>query len=562
MAESPAQPEAAEQWTLDGLRASGMKPKTPPGAFYYTGGMAPSVHQAVPSQSEFDLAFWNRVDKLGGAPFVALVKGLMNLPNVILCGGAVCSGAMRGLEIIDRFEGRPDFDWFVYGVSDPREMWKVAKSFVEEARKHSMEGDQYDSETSSVRLCGSVLSVKIDNYPEMQLVLRAFASKNHITEGFDVGICGMSYDGTVTTLTDRAAWSLVNRMLKIEPWRASPTYEKRLRKYMLRFGLGLSAPDMDPPEGPCVIELPRMVLHVTYADENGAQVDICPVRPYGSARVPDSDYDFLMEFDNEPGHPGLLNTVLYRNVATVVGRGTYVIVSSLYDDMPWLDRAEVEGHLTVSDFLSLDAYSSVIESLCRRRFIDESNIEYKMLVKYLGFSDGDAGEIMRSISYHGVLDIGDSLKRRKDAMIERFRSIAGSKVENWRIEDPGAQGNGSLNPEPMDARAYYGSEYREAPKLRSAPDESDLPVCAICLGPITVGANTAVLPCEHVFHLGKTAACGGFLSWTKEGNDTCPYCRANVNEATKSPVDADMQADNLAAVVASINSIFERLHVL
>ena len=75
--------------------------------------------------------------------------------------------------------------------------------------------------------------------------------------------------------------------------------------------------------------------------------------------------------------------------------------------------------------------------------------------------------------------------------------------------------------ENIDAAANSASDPSAGGGAGSEDDD-----CAICLGAFEDGDLCSVMPgCQHEFH----KAC--IAGWLKEGNDTCPLCRAELRLA-------------------------------
>lgn len=78
----------------------------------------------------------------------------------------------------------------------------------------------------------------------MQLILRVYKSPVETLYGFDLDCVGILYDGEKLWATERALYSLKNKVNWFDPSRASPSYVYRLAKYMKR-GFQIRVPFLD-----------------------------------------------------------------------------------------------------------------------------------------------------------------------------------------------------------------------------------------------------------------------------------------------------------------------------
>lgn len=74
----------------------------------------------------------------------------------------------------------------------------------------------------------------VDILYDRQLILRVYSCPSEIVHGFDVGCCGVLFDGKDVWATERALYCINNKVNWLEPDRASPSYIYRLCKYANR----------------------------------------------------------------------------------------------------------------------------------------------------------------------------------------------------------------------------------------------------------------------------------------------------------------------------------------
>lgn len=106
----------------------------------------------------------------------------------------------------------------------------------EVAEKYIRDNCSKINDTVSVRRIG----VKGNKSYKMQFIHRLYKSPAEIIYGFDLDCVGVLYDGKKLWATERALFSLKNKMNWFDPMRASPSYAFRLSKYKTRgFSIGL-----------------------------------------------------------------------------------------------------------------------------------------------------------------------------------------------------------------------------------------------------------------------------------------------------------------------------------
>jgi len=73
-----------------------------------------------------------------------------------------------------------------------------------------------------------------------QCITRLYKAPTEILHGFDLDCCGILWDGKDLWATERAMYSMANKINWVDPERASPSYAHRLGKYMTRgYEIGL-----------------------------------------------------------------------------------------------------------------------------------------------------------------------------------------------------------------------------------------------------------------------------------------------------------------------------------
>jgi hypothetical protein len=94
---------------------------------------------------------------------------------------------------------------------------------------------------------------------KVQLVTRIYSCPSEIVHGFDVGSCGVIYDGKDLWCTERAKFCVDNKCNWFEPDRCSPSYAQRLCKYYQR-GYEIKLPGLEVNIRPEIQELHDLLV--------------------------------------------------------------------------------------------------------------------------------------------------------------------------------------------------------------------------------------------------------------------------------------------------------------
>lgn len=406
--------------------------------------------------------------------------------NILLAGGKV---------VQHLFEEKRDcdFDFFIYGISDPEEATARAVEFLKfihsrlSSKKSKQESKSGFSRFEVIQSTGSI-TVNINNI-RIQVVLRLYKTISEILHGFDLGSSAVGFDGKQVYFTTLGMFCNGSRVNVVDTTRRSTTYERRLEKYWNR-GFSIVVPYLDVSKLPIPTEiftprekrifiLYRMIVTIPdfdpkpdsepKVDKNKIIVDtIEVVQRYDERNAPldpvstVSDYsaDEIMQF-----------VVPYINTATLVkcfkdenGKWT------LPEGMNLVYYYSPKHGDPLDNVGSKLLYKKVLKSVLA--CYDEMN--YRMLenitmnsVKLDDYQAGKYPEPLEKLALglfgtNRVQYIKDLTKRSKERVTEIIKSFeeqSKTSTINWRIKNPGTQLTSSNNPIIANAQDWYGKYY-------------------------------------------------------------------------------------------------------
>lgn len=169
----------------------------------------------------------------------------------MLAGGAVCD-VLRGRE-------PGDLDLFAVGLT-VEEAESLVRAFIEllaqqEAPMHKYSGTgthvlsfaQY--RTSNCITVRAKITREGRRYDakdiEFQFITRLYATVPEVIHGFDIAPCAVAWDGRRVVYTELARFAHMTGVFPLELGKRRASYERRLKKYVMRKGFGLILPDLD-----------------------------------------------------------------------------------------------------------------------------------------------------------------------------------------------------------------------------------------------------------------------------------------------------------------------------
>jgi hypothetical protein len=178
------------------------------------------------------IAARERYDEFGFNPndVPAIIKTILaENPNVILAGGAI-------LNLIYKTHAT-DWDLFIIG----NKSWSTVNEICKRCKHAKL--------TINRGLINIEYETEPNNVINIQIILRAIPSIHALLHGFDLPHYGVAYDGVRSYFTLLALMALQTNTLFISVKYYSPTFHKRILKYVSRFNYNI-----------CFLDLPNTML--------------------------------------------------------------------------------------------------------------------------------------------------------------------------------------------------------------------------------------------------------------------------------------------------------------
>jgi len=183
--------------------------------------------------------------------FNALSSGLLeglDWSHVLCAGGAPLAAVLGHTKPGDPL--RPsDIDLFVHGCDTTEEATGVMLGIITTVKRNYAQATG-DGEDIHVVVSAHAVTIfpgcsTTEGRLPIQIVLRSYGCPLEVLLGFDVDCCCVGFDGERPLFSGRAAVAITARRNVVDLTRRSPTYEKRLLKYVRR-GFGVLVPGFDP----------------------------------------------------------------------------------------------------------------------------------------------------------------------------------------------------------------------------------------------------------------------------------------------------------------------------
>jgi hypothetical protein len=484
--------------------------------FHYATVVPPEWPRARPmSLDEYKARFEAR--------FGDVISILRSTQNVCVCGGAALS------PFCDQAD---DVDVFVFGL-DERGVWLKAQELADKIRAAYPRARRISQE-----LAPGVLTVRVYDVANVtiQIMMRVYESMARVAYSFDIGVCGVAFDGNDVYMTRLAAFELLHRLIVVVPAYRSPSFGHRLAKYHKRgFALAMldasfarvSSDGSGPKKGePFVVGdlrvLPsfacgRMLVAAVSAATGATVSDYEPRRPW-SSRSRFNVYQLV-----SPERRFVVG-------GTLSGRSPRPLTLAAFADTP----------LTLRDVLSKQDLCEALRAFARASVSRCGKVNVRILRRVFRLSDAELSAFTLAAS--GALltarrvDASESLRRFSTPILELYDSLP-QRIQ-WVLA-PGA--SSSRTPTSSTPEEWYGALFA---KVRAPSKDETIAVlharmcafhhdlgaldgtCALCFGEVHArGKNTVTLRCRHTFHFGQTdSGCRGLSAWAAKRED-CPLCR-------------------------------------
>jgi hypothetical protein len=466
--------------------------------------------RAVPlSLEEYTANFDARFGEVGAI--------LRSTENVCVCGGAALAP----------FCGQAgDIDFFVYGL-DERRVWLKADELVRKI------GAAFGKEIRQ-ELAPGVITLRVADAPKMQIIMRVYESMPRVLYSFDIGVCGVAFDGSEVHMSHLAAFELVHRAIVVVPEYRSPSFGHRLAKYARR-GFALVLLDARLP--------PKSVFTV-------GDLRVCPSLVWGRFVVGRVEAVSAPVSDYEPSRVSRWRNVeqvssrehRFTVTGTVGGRAPRPLELAAYADAP----------PTLGTVLSQRELCDALRDSARATVDRRGNVNVRVLRRVFRLTDAEIAAFVlaasRALLAHRRVDPAAALRRFSQPIVDAYETIPQRIV--WVLA---ASVSSTRTHTPSTPQEWYGPMYgrlREPTKSEIIamlharacavvdPRGSLDGTCALCLGPVHGGGkNSVTLRCRHTFHFGETeSGCRGLAAWSVLSS-ACPMCRQDTGLPAKSCKD-------------------------
>jgi len=337
--------------------------------------------------------------------------------------------------------------------------------------------------------------------PQMQIVLRTYASPADALNDSDLPCAKICFDGEITYLTADGAFAHVYRVNNLS--RPVLGFESRVAKHF-RHGFAVAIPNFD---------------------ETGAQIPTLGIQ-LGS-QVGHVSYGILTS-QPEPeiqSHSEPMNS----NIAAMVLR-----MQGMRSRMRIASQHTYTGYMSHIHMLKSADIRDTIESIRKRPLTFQI---LALLQDLVGLSDHQVADLARDV-LHGFRAGADQVMLQPKTLETDIQKLVdfndqhgGERYSIWELRS---------QPIYVDLKKWLGPAYVSDPQhadvdptillvdLVANARKRIIESCPLCLEPILAASpGTAVLPCGHLLHW-HTEQCGGLYQIVHMyGNAaTCPMCRA------------------------------------
>ena len=447
--------------------------------------------------------------------FGELAAIVRSTENVCVCGGAA---------ILPFCGQADDADVFLIGLDESR-MWLKAQELMDKIRAAFAHARSITQEVAPGVITVRVYTAVAKEEMKIQLIMRAYESMARVVHSFDIGLCGVAFDGTDVRMTPLAAFELLHRVVVVVPEYRSPSFGYRLAKYHKR-GFAILMPDASFKRSglePFTVGDLRVVPSAVCA-----RMIVASVGPIDGETV--SDY--------EPTRHVCAS--LWRNLRQLSSREfRFVLTGTLIGrtprPLPLASFAETPPTLTY--VLSRRDLREALRHSARAA-IKSGRVNVRILRRAFGLNDAEIAAFTvaatRALRATSRVDATESLRPFTTQILALYDSLP------ERVEWVGSCGaSSSRTPTPKTPEEWYGAFFARhraptkdeiiamlhARMCSDAPESRALDgTCALCFGALLAGEqNSVTLRCRHTFHFSEaTSGCRGLSAWAKQ---ICPLCR-------------------------------------
>ena len=410
-----------------------------------------------------------------------------------------------------------DVDIFVFGL-DERALWLKADELMRKIAVTFAGGKEIKQE-----LAPGVITVRVPDGPKLQIILRVYESLPRVIYSFDIGVCGVAFDGNEVYMSALAAFELLHRVIVVVPEYRSPSFGHRLAKYARRgFALALLDARLPPKSG-----------QFTVGDLRVSPSLVCGRLVVGRVEAVSACVS-----DYEPSR-----CARWRNVQQLASRELRFTVTGALGGRaprPIPLASYADSPPTLAAIFSNRELCDALRDSARATVDRRGNVNVRVLRRIFRLTDPEIAAFVlaasRALLAHRRVDPAAALRRFSQPIVDAYDALP------QRIEWVGAASASSTRTHtPSTPAEWYGEMYgrlRDPTKAeiiamlharacavvdaRGALDGT----CALCFGAVQGGGrNSVTLRCRHTFHFGETeSGCRGLAAWSALST-ACPMCR-------------------------------------
>lgn len=287
-----------------------------------------------------------------------------------------------------------------------------------------------------------------------QFIFRLYKAPTEVVHGFDVDCCGILFDGKDLYATERALYSLKNKINWFDPKRASPSYAHRLVKYMAR-GFKIELPLFNPEW------IRKSTVQVYFTDWARYFLDstlLCGPETKGIL-MPHTwnDPSAISQFRPE-AHKGEDWDKHYKFLSFVLN------MSNRPHSKGYITALLSEFTVPITSQYFLGVLARNIHRSDRKKYVPSDPVSILVLAKFYGLiltvwttrSDYDPKE--RKRAYKRYYKVDDECTADDDLLLDKQLCLGYIDVIQWKEQDPMAQVSSTFYPTPVeDIKDWYRS---------------------------------------------------------------------------------------------------------
>jgi hypothetical protein len=444
------------------------------------------------NNKEFKIAFYNKL------PFLKNIR----LDNLLIAGGAIRSILLNShLNDVDLFvhginsveAGQTRIEKLILDIYDNLVSLKNGTYIKDELNTFNkkMESvkpadkkllkDEFEKKYAksyspnmktdiSVYSNGNTVTLFVNSYAKIQIILRLYSTPSEILHGFDLGSSAVGFDGTNVYFTSLSKFSFENMVNIMDCSRRSTTYENRLIKYF-DDGFNIVIPNLDTRKlRTCyhkyglneVCELPYMIF--SYHSINGKSINVEQFHKQNGNDVV-TDYDFYGNLHDDGYNETKYMLLRFNLTELISGKNRFIVKIDLNDELSVLkskgkslNEWKLSFNKNIIDMAFIEwNYNNLISNLMN------DNIPVSTVKKY--FNIINVRDFVNDVylSELGQVDkekkISNLINQQKNKVKQDIANLQNNFGLNWITKNPTTQLTSSINPILEDKSMWYGEIY-------------------------------------------------------------------------------------------------------